>query len=166
MTSRNRDSGIGRWMWDRWIGVLLRGYPRRFRDRFGDDLRAQFRHTTPSFTAAIAALKDLGRAGLGARLDDAPPKTLQGAMAAMGIDHLTPVPVRMLSTGQRKRAILARTIASGAGIWLLDEPANGLDSAALDRLAAAMTAHRAGGGIVVAATHQPIGLIDPIEVAL
>ena len=58
-------------MWDRWIGVLLRGYPRRFRDRFGDDLRAQFRHTTPSFTAAIAALKDLGRAGLGARLDDA-----------------------------------------------------------------------------------------------
>lgn len=91
---------------------------------------------------------------------------LAGAMAAMALEPLAPVPMRMLSTGQRKRAVLARTIASGAGVWLLDEPGNGLDAAALDRLAEAMAAHRAGGGIVLAATHQPIGLRDAREVRL
>ena len=96
--------------------------------------------------------------GTGGRLAD--------AMAAMALTPLAPVPVRMLSTGQRKRAVLARTIASGAQIWLLDEPGNGLDAAALDRLAAAMAAHRADGGIVVAASHQPIGLHDAREVRL
>ena len=50
------------------------------------------------------------------------------AMAAMGLAPLADVPVRMLSTGQRKRAALARVVASGAPLWLLDEPANGLDA--------------------------------------
>lgn len=80
------------------------------------------------------------------------------ALQAMGLAHLSEVPVRILSTGQRKRAELARTIASGADIWLLDEPANGLDTDSLERLSAAMAAHRAGGGIVVAASHQPLAL--------
>jgi heme exporter protein A len=80
------------------------------------------------------------------------------AMTAMGLDHLAPVPVRMLSTGQRKRAALARVIASGAAIWLLDEPANGLDAEALGRLEQACAAHQAAGGIVVAATHQALAL--------
>lgn len=83
-----------------------------------------------------------------------------GALTAVDLAHLADVPVRILSTGQRKRAVLARTIASGAGIWLLDEPGNGLDSTSLDRLNAAMAAHRAGGGIVVAASHQPLDLPD------
>ena len=70
----------------------------------------------------------------------------------------------MLSTGQAKRAALARVIGSGAGVWLLDEPGNGLDAAALERLGEAMRAHRAGGGIVLAATHQPLGLNDAIPI--
>jgi heme exporter protein A len=64
----------------------------------------------------------------------------------------------MLSTGQRKRAALARVVASGAQLWLLDEPGNGLDSDGLQRLEAAMAAHRAAGGAVLAATHQPLAL--------
>lgn len=80
------------------------------------------------------------------------------AMEAMGLVHLSPVPVRMLSTGQRKRAALARVIASGAAIWLLDEPGNGLDSEAFGRLERACALHQGQGGIVVAATHQPLGL--------
>lgn len=86
----------------------------------------------------------------GAAVDD--------ALAAMGIAHLAPVPVRMLSTGQKKRAALARVVASAADIWLLDEPTNGLDSAAISQLEAVIVAHRAGGGIIVVATHQPIDL--------
>ena len=87
-------------------------------------------------------------------------------MAAMGIAHLDQVPVRMLSTGQRKRAALARVMSSGAALWLLDEPANGLDSEGQERLAAAMAAHRAGGGAVLAASHQPLGLDGAQAVAL
>ena len=72
----------------------------------------------------------------------------------------------MLSTGQRKRAALARVIASGAPLWLLDEPANGLDADGQERLAAAMAAHRAGGGAILAASHQPLGLDGAQTVAL
>ena len=98
----------------------------------------------------------LGRAlDFWARLDGV---DATAGLEAMGIAHLAAVPVRMLSTGQRKRATLARVVASGAPLWLLDEPANGLDVEGQERLAAAMSAHRARGGAVLAATHHPIGL--------
>ena len=87
-------------------------------------------------------------------------------MAAMGLAPLLDVPVRMLSTGQRKRAALARVIASGAPLWLLDEPGNGLDADGLERLEAAMAAHRVGGGAILAATHQPLALPGAAEVVL
>jgi heme exporter protein A len=77
---------------------------------------------------------------------------------AMGLVGIGKAPVRMLSAGQRKRAVLARAISSGAPLWLLDEPANGLDTEGQERLAAAMAAHRRQGGAVLAASHQPLGL--------
>jgi heme exporter protein A len=88
------------------------------------------------------------------------------AMEAMGIARLAEVPVRMLSAGQRRRAALARVAASGAPLWLLDEPANALDGDGLERLAAAMAAHRAAGGAILAASHQPLGLDGAREVRL
>jgi heme exporter protein A len=96
-----------------------------------------------------------------AALDDA-----TADLAAMSLDRLAEVPVRMLSTGQRKRAVLARVIASPARLWLLDEPANGLDAEGQERLEAAMAAHRAGGGAILAASHQPLALPGAAEVAL
>jgi len=87
-------------------------------------------------------------------------------IAAMGLEELAVVPVRMLSTGQRKRAALARVVASGAKLWLLDEPANGLDAEGLERLAAAMAVHRAEGGAILAASHQPVGLDGAAELRL
>lgn len=88
------------------------------------------------------------------------------AMAAMDLQGLADIPVRMLSTGQRRRAGLARAIASGAALWLLDEPTNGLDAASVDRLAAAVTAHRARGGAVLAASHQNLPLSGARTIAL
>lgn len=78
---------------------------------------------------------------------------LREAMAAYALDELAHVPVRLLSTGQAKRARLARVMASGAPLWLLDEPQNGLDRSGLDELDAAITFHRAQGGAVLAASH-------------
>ncbi len=106
----------------------------------------------------------LGRAlAFWSGLDGADPTA---AMAAMGLSPLAGVPVRMLSTGQRKRAMLARVIAGGAPLWLLDEPANGLDGDGQARLEGAMAAHRIGGGAILAASHQPLALPGAALVAL
>jgi heme exporter protein A len=82
----------------------------------------------------------------------------EAAMAMMGLSDLTDTAGRFLSSGQRRRAALARVIAGGAPIWLLDEPTVGLDVKSIAALEAALAAHRAGGGIVIAATHAPIAL--------
>jgi heme exporter protein A len=79
-----------------------------------------------------------------------------GAMEALGIAHLAAVPVRLLSSGQAKRAALARVAASGAPLWLLDEPLNALDAEGRERLEVVIAVHVAGGGGVIAASHQPL----------
>jgi heme exporter protein A len=78
------------------------------------------------------------------------------AIEATGLAALAEVPVRLLSTGQRRRAALARVVASGAPVWLLDEPANGLDEASVHILEKLIAGHRAGGGMILVATHLPI----------
>ncbi len=83
---------------------------------------------------------------------------VDAALVAMSLGHLANLPARFLSSGQRRRAALARTIASGATLWLLDEPTVGLDTQSIAALETALAAHRAAGGIVVAATHLPIDL--------
>jgi heme exporter protein A len=80
----------------------------------------------------------------------------ESAMEALGIGFLGDVRVRLLSSGQLKRATLARVAASRATLWLLDEPANALDGDGVDRLNAIVQAHRASGGAVLAASHQPL----------
>ena len=81
---------------------------------------------------------------------------VEGALAAFDLDRLAHVPVRLLSTGQARRARLARVVASGAALWLLDEPVNGLDAAGTGLLGEAIARHRAAGGAVLAASHVPL----------
>ena len=81
---------------------------------------------------------------------------LAEAMQAFHLDELAHVPVRMLSTGQAKRACLARVMASDAKLWLLDEPLNGLDRTSVTQLDMAIAAHRASGGAVLAASHAKL----------
>ena len=104
--------------------------------------------------------------GFWATLDGSDADTINEAMGAMRINHLARVPAHMLSTGQKKRATLARVIASRADIWLLDEPGNGLDKESLTLLDAAMAVHRVRGGIIMAASHQPLGLSDVKMIAI
>jgi heme exporter protein A len=79
------------------------------------------------------------------------------AMDALGLTRLANVPVRLLSTGQAKRATLARVAASSAPLWLLDEPLNGLDADGMERLDAILARHLQNGGAVLAASHGPLG---------
>ena len=83
--------------------------------------------------------------------------SVEEAMRSIRIDHLAAVPVRLLSSGQAKRATLARVAASGARLWLLDEPLNALDAEGADRLREIVSEHLEGGGAVLAASHQPLG---------
>jgi heme exporter protein A len=87
-------------------------------------------------------------------LDAAPAARRHQAMQAMDLHALANVPVRYLSSGQRRPASLARVIATSAPIWLLDEPYNGLDSANAARLDDALLRHASGGGIALVAAHQ------------
>ena len=103
-------------------------------------------------------------AALDARPDAA--ARVAAALEDTGLSPLADVPVRMLSAGQTRRAALARVLAARADLWLLDEPANGLDAASVARLEAAIARHRAAGGIVVVATHQPVTLPDAVTVTL
>jgi heme exporter protein A len=79
-----------------------------------------------------------------------------GIIAALRLAELAEVPVRYLSTGQKKRAALARMVSQRAPVWLLDEPLSGLDTASQGLVSALVQDHCAGGGIALIASHQPL----------
>jgi heme exporter protein A len=78
--------------------------------------------------------------------------------ARLGLSELMDVPVRYLSTGQKKRAALARLIGQQARIWLLDEPLNGLDTKGIALVEELAAEHCREGGLCLIASHQPFAL--------
>lgn len=88
------------------------------------------------------------------------------ALERVGLPQVAEAPVAILSAGQKRRIALARLLVAFRPLWLLDEPASALDRASRERLARAMIEHRALGGMIVAATHEPLGLEDARELAL
>ena len=110
----------------------------------------------------------LGRAKPAGASTDASAGTnaVPDALAAVGLGDLADLPAGYLSAGQRRRLSLARLIAVPRPLWLLDEPTAALDTAAQARLAGLMQAHLATGGLILAATHGPLGLDGARELRL
>lgn len=79
------------------------------------------------------------------------------ALEAFGLTRLSAYPAGLLSAGQKRRLALARLALTPRRLWLLDEPTVGLDAASLERLLAVMAAQLARGGMIIAATHVPLG---------
>lgn len=113
------------------------------------------------------ALKDdlTGRENLrfGMALRDLAPTTgreaaIDAALAAVGAGGFADRPTRSLSTGQRRRIALAALPLAAAPLWLLDEPVANLDDAGRSVVAALVAKQLAEGGLVIAATHQELGL--------
>ena len=80
------------------------------------------------------------------------------SLAAVGLDHAARLPAAYLSAGQRRRLSIARLLAVRRPIWLLDEPTSALDAAGQSLFATLMGDHLSRGGLIVAATHAPLGL--------
>jgi heme exporter protein A len=88
------------------------------------------------------------------------------ALAAVGLEGVADLPAAYLSAGQRRRLSIARLVAVQRPLWLLDEPTSALDREAQGTLASLMRRHLAGGGLIMAATHGPIGLEGARELRL
>jgi heme exporter protein A len=85
-------------------------------------------------------------------------RTPEEALAAVGLPNVAQAPVGVLSAGQKRRVALARLLVAARPLWLLDEPLTALDAASRLQFAQVMRDHCAQGGMIIAATHEPIGL--------
>jgi len=91
---------------------------------------------------------------------------IQDALESLQLGPLAGLPARMLSAGQKRRLALARLVVSAAPLWLLDEPTLGVDTASVAAFGDILAAHRASGGVVLAATHLPLPLPGAAELRL
>jgi heme exporter protein A len=84
--------------------------------------------------------------------------SLTESLATVELDHATHLPAAYLSAGQRRRLSIARLLTVQRPVWLLDEPTNALDTAGQKLFATVMSEHLSRGGLIVAATHTPLGV--------
>ena len=112
---------------------------------------------------ALSVLENLSfwRDFLGGEVAD-----LNPCLASVGLGHATHLPAAFLSAGQRRRLSIARLLVVRRPVWLLDEPTSALDRDGQQILAGLMQRHLASGGLVLAATHGPIGLDGARELRL
>ena len=80
------------------------------------------------------------------------------SLQLVGLDHAAHLPAAFLSAGQRRRLSIARLLAAPRPIWLLDEPTSALDAAGQGLFSDLMSDHLARGGLILAATHLPLGV--------
>lgn len=90
----------------------------------------------------------------------------QAALETFGLAALSDIPAGYLSAGQKRRLGLARLLLADRLLWLLDEPTSSLDQAGQETLTSAVNTHLACGGMVVAATHMPLGFAKARELHL
>ena len=88
---------------------------------------------------------------------------VEAALETVGLGAIGHLPYGYLSTGQRRRAAIARLLVNRRPVWLLDEPTAALDAESERQFATLMRAHLATGGMILAATHLPLGLEGAME---
>jgi heme exporter protein A len=120
-------------------------------------------HYVGHLNGVKASLTVQENAAFWARYLGGAPDAVETAIATFGLAGARDVPAGYLSAGQRRRLGLARLLLAKRPIWLLDEPTVSLDQAAQELLTEVVDAHLAAGGLVVAATHAPLGFAKSRE---
>ena len=110
----------------------------------------------PALKGDLTALENLRFAvGLKRRLST---HELRASLEQTGVAACADLPVRVLSAGQRRRVAMARVLAMGAALWLLDEPFTNLDAAGVELMSALLRSHVEGGGAALVVAHQTLDL--------
>lgn len=135
----------------RWRGETMAPFDPRLR---GD---VAFNGHWPALKDELTAVENLDA---WTSLHDRPASraAIEGALDAVALSRRRRLPVRVLSQGQRRRIGLARLALAKRALWILDEPMTALDAAAIDVLRNLLARHLAGGGVCIAASHQPLPL--------
>ncbi|MCX7303031.1 MAG: heme ABC exporter ATP-binding protein CcmA [Hyphomicrobiales bacterium] len=94
------------------------------------------------------------------------PLDIDAALDKVDLRAIAHLPFGYLSTGQKRRAAIARLLVSRRPLWLLDEPTAGLDAEAERQFSALMVSHLVAGGMIVAATHHPLGIDAAVELRM
>jgi heme exporter protein A len=115
----------------------------------------------PALKADLTALENLRYSvGLRRRVTSA---ELRASLSRTGAEGCADLPARVLSAGQRRRVAMARIIAAGASLWLLDEPFTNLDSAGSELLSQLLAEHVRDGGLAVVVAHHEIKLAGDVR---
>lgn len=92
-----------------------------------------------------------------------PPCSIDQAADAVGLSDAMDIPYGYLSAGQKRRIAFARLLVAYRPVWLLDEPTSSLDSASKALIADLANRHLSSGGMVIAATHEPLAFGESRE---
>ena len=138
--------------------VVLQGKPDGVSDDFSEKPFSEHCHYLGHENAMKPALSVMENLGFWREMDDEPHLEIDEALEMVGLPALAHVPYGHLSTGQKRRISIARLLVSWRPIWLLDEPTAGLDARSEAQFADLMKVHLEDAGIILAATHIPLGL--------
>ncbi|MET0482724.1 MAG: ATP-binding cassette domain-containing protein, partial [Aestuariivirgaceae bacterium] len=88
------------------------------------------------------------------------------AAESVGLGDITHLPFGYLSAGQQRRMAFAKLLVAWRPVWILDEPTAALDVSAEAVFTTLIKDHLSGGGMMLAATHQPLGLENAKELKM
>ena len=121
-----------------------------------DDARGEGVHLVGHADGLKSARTAREELGFWSRWGGGQPNGIAEAAEALELTALLDLEVRRLSAGQRRRVALARLLAAPRPLWLLDEPLSPLDARWREGFGALMSRHLAGGGMILAAVHDPL----------
>lgn len=103
----------------------------------------------------LGRLPHAGLGGLSGRIGPSDRQAADAALARLGIEHLAERPYTEISGGERQLALIARALAQGAHLLVMDEPTGGLDYGNQLRLLDLLRTLAADGFGILKTTHHP-----------
>ena len=108
----------------------------------------------PVLVKDVVMMGRYGHMGILRLARDRDQKSVAEALARVGISDLCKRQIGELSGGQRKRVFLARALAQGAQVILLDEPFAGVDIETEEAIMKLMNVLRDEGKVILISTHN------------